>query len=686
MFHPKTCPRFSLESMPTQRSSVPRPVVTAIVAALLALHAWLAVSATIDLGVTADETAHLTGGYSYWRFNDYRLQPENGNLPQRWAALPLLEMQPHLQPHEQQDEWSRSHVWLIAQRFFFESGNSTEYMLLWARTAMIAWSVATAGLVFLWSRRLWGEAAAVFSLALYSFSPTTLAHGPLVTSDMCATFWLLAATGAWWRLLQRVDRGTLLISLLAASGAAVAKFSCVLLLPTVALLTLWRLCRAEPLAIELGPRLRRISAGRLEQTGVLGLVVALHLLAAWVVVWACFGFRYSAFAPDLPQAVKFFAAWDAVVPNHGFWRTFFDFARSHHLLPEAYLQGFAYVLAAAQARGAFLAGQFGSTGWWWFFPYAFAVKSSLTELVVALAVSVFAVRTFVRSERDRMLRHLTPVAPLVVFAIVYGGFSLASHLNIGHRHILPLYPVLFIAAGALLRNRRHTVAAVAAVSLVALGAVEVVAVRPHYLTYFNRIAGGPDSGWRHLVDSSLDWGQNLPRLSAWLKSHRAHDEPVYASIFGTDDAAYHGVDAEELSPYYSFGRHRRWSELKPGLYCIGATMLQDVYSPYAGPWTVEKEFTYRKLLRQMRAELADGRRSPELGEFGKGPEHLMWNLDRARFARLCLYLRERKPDAVVGHSILVFRLTAAEVAVVVDGSLTELTAMIAAARSGAQGN
>lgn len=673
------------------RPSVSRPLVTALVAFLLALHAWLAVTATIDLGVTADETAHLTAGYAYWRFDDYRLQPENGNLPQRWAALPLLALEPRLEPAEQADAWRRSHVWLIGQRFFFESGNPIEFILLCARSTAIGWSVATGLLVFCWSRRLWGDTGALLSLALQAFSPTLLAHGPLVTSDVCAAFWLLAAAGAWWRLLQRCDRARLGVSVLTAAGAAVAKFSCVLLLPVAVLLALWRVLQPAPWPIAL--RSAKPAAqlgGRARQLGAIALLGAAHVLVAAAVVWACFGFRYSAFAPGLPEGMKFFAAWDGIVPSDGFWKWFFDFAREWRLLPEAYLQGFAYVLSAAQERGAFLAGEFSTTGWWWFFPYAFLVKSSLAELAALAGVAATGAWALARHGVARIGKTATRVAPLPVFAAVFGGFALASDLNIGQRHILPLYPVLFILAGAIARPAAGSTGRAAALALAALAGGEAIAARPHYLAYFNRLAGGPEAGWRHLADSSLDWGQNLPRLATWLQAHRQPGEPVYVSIFGTDDPFYHGIKAEELSPIYSFGRARRWVELEPGLYCVSATMLQDVYSPYAGPWTVEREVNYRRLLRMMRAELASGTRTTELGEFGEGPGHLMWNLDRARFARLCFYLRERRPDASIGHSIFVFRLSAEEIRVTVDGTLTELAeAMNVQAKSRAspaQGN
>jgi hypothetical protein len=109
-----------------------------------------------------------------------------------------------------------------------------------------------------------------------------------------------------------------------------------------------------------------------------------------------------------------------------------------------------------------------------------------------------------------------------------------------------------------------------------------------------------------------------------------------------------------------------------GAFCISATLLQDVYSPAHGPWTPGREAAYRIMLSKLRAELASGIRSPDLLDFGDGPNKDLWDLDRLRFARLCTYLRLRQPDAVIGYTIFVYRLNAAEVHAAVNGSVREL--------------
>ena len=180
-----------------------RTPAAAGVALLLVLHAVLAFTAAYRNGVTADEVVHLTGGYSYWRFNDYRLQPENGTLPMRIAALPLLAMDLRWvasdDPH-----WRNSIVNRLGHDFFFTLGNPLEGMLLAGRLMITGFGLVTLCLIWRWSRGLFGKAAGWLSLTLAALCPALLAHGALVTSDMAITACLLAVVTAFWLLLHRV--------------------------------------------------------------------------------------------------------------------------------------------------------------------------------------------------------------------------------------------------------------------------------------------------------------------------------------------------------------------------------------------------------------------------------------------------------------------------------------------------
>lgn len=630
---------------------------------LLTLHLGLALRGIAGLGVTHDETAHLTAGYAYWHFNDYRLQPENGNLPQRWGALPLLASQPHLDPADAPELWRGSEVWLIADRFFFGSGNPIDTLLWRARVMMLCWSVALGWLVFRWSRRLWGDGGALLSLGMYAVSPTMLAHGPLVTSDMTAAFWLLAATGAWWRALRNPRPRNTALSAAATALAFVAKFSCVLLGPVFALLAVWHVAerrRTDPATT--WPEIRR--------TAVLA---GLQVGAVWVTIWLFFGLRFGAAGAGLPPIDKYFLPWDQLFAEGGVTTALIRGALQWKLLPEAYLEGFAHVLYQGSGRNAFLWGEIRTTGWWWFFPATFWLKSTVAELLLA-ALGLLAIGNAGPRLRELMVR----LAPLLVFGAVYGGSAMLSPLNIGHRHVLPLYPVLFMAGGGVLHllpaPRRRWLAL-----LPVWSGIAAWSVAPHFLTFFNAPAGGPTTAWRKLVDSSLDWGQGLPALVDWLETERAPNERLYVSYFGNDSLAYRLPDAIHLAPIYEHYRPRQWAELEPGLYVIGATMLQDVYSPAAGSWTAFKETRFRQLRAELLPTLEPGEPAPTIVDYGRGGTAPWWELERLRFNRLTLYLRLKPPTAVIANCMMAYRLSATELRVIESGTATEMANLMAAA-------
>jgi hypothetical protein len=249
-----------------------------------------------------------------------------------------------------------------------------------------------------------------------------------------------------------------------------------------------------------------------------------------------------------------------------------------------------------------------------------------------------------------------------VLIAVYWATAIGSNLNIGHRHLLPTFAPMFVlcgAAGAWMRAPRRWVRAVVPVLL---GILFVVAIRtwPDYLSFFNTIAGGPANGYRHLVDSSLDWGQDLDGLKTWLDEHRGR-ERVYVAYFGTSDARRAGIRAG-LLPYGLTRSGTGNYALEPGTYCISATRLQMIYLLPSSRWTQAYEDEYRRYLAVMSdfVESPNDRaaRASLLDSYGAGFRSRFNRFQRLQFGRLCAYLRSREPDDHVGHSILIYRLNA----------------------------
>jgi hypothetical protein len=217
--------------------------------------------------------------------------------------------------------------------------------------------------------------------------------------------------------------------------------------------------------------------------------------------------------------------------------------------------------------------------------------------------------------------------------------------------------------------RRHPWRAAVVAGSLGLLAAESLLQWPNYLAYFNPLAGGTRHAYRHLVDSSLDWGQDLPALASWLREQGldATPERVYLSYFGTGDPGYHGIRARLLPCYWPRAVPQFVPRpLTPGVYCVSATMLQQVYSLFPGRWRPEYEKKYQELTaavaRYVAAE-SDPHKLAALVEATGGQAawlDVFARYEHARFARLCRWLQARDPDASINGTILVFLLTAAD--------------------------
>ncbi len=134
-------------------------------------------------------------------------------------------------------------------------------------------------------------------------------------------------------------------------------------------------------------------------------------------------------------------------------------------------------------------------------------------------------------------------------------------------------------------------------------AVENVLIYPHYLSYVNEVAGGPRNAYRHLVDSAVDWGQDLPALEVFLAKNVPDQSDAYLSYFGTADPIAYGVRALILPSFLPRLTEKAMPDmplLHAGFYCISVTMLQNLYNlEFAGPYTPAYEKVYQAMRRDI---------------------------------------------------------------------------------------
>ncbi|MDI6796963.1 MAG: glycosyltransferase family 39 protein [Desulfatibacillaceae bacterium] len=654
--------------------------IFALVAVLLLVHAGLAFSSILTKSDSCDENAHILAGYTYWKFNDFRLQPENGNLPQRIVSLPLLFLSLNL-PDENSSLWQESDVWRLSHQFFFKEGNNFRLMLFAARGMVILASILLGIVVFAWSKSLFGAAGGLISLTLYAFSPTMLAHARLSTSDMIVTLFFLLCTGALWRLACRINPKTLLLAGAAGAGLVLSKMSGVLIAPIWLVLMVFAAWRKKPIEIKL-PKLEMTVNIRAGRFGALILASLIWVAIAWVLIWSFYGFRYSAFAHPAPEQSNFLKPWENELALIETAAPIIGWAQENRILPEAYLYGLTYTLAHSKFREAFLAGNYSMTGWWYFFPFSFLVKTPLS-LLLLLVLAAWLLYSKSPPEKGRIF-------PLLAFFAVYWLFSITSNLNIGHRHILPIYPVVFILCGScsIWLARKNLLQKLVVAVLVCTFALESILVAPHFLSFFNRAAGGPENGYRLLVDSSLDWGQDLPSLKKWLDEQGLQNQdhtPVYLSYFGSSSPIHYGVQYWQLLGYPVFSA---WDsnleipapfELVPGIYCISATLLQQLYVRFPGRWCQRYELWYQTFgpiaEKYYSSDMDDSRQYNLLVEKAGGIQRLEYILSGyqwLRFGRLCQQLRQREPDAYAGYSILIYRVEQEELDMALKGAPAQL--------------
>jgi hypothetical protein len=617
----------------------------------------MALTAVREKSTTFDELSHLTAGYSYWTTGDFRLNPESGTLAQQWEALPLVLGARRFPPLEQ-EAWWKADVFALGYHFFYDQGNDVGSMLRASRTMAAILAAALGLLVWAWSRRLFGPTGGLVSAALFAFCPTLLANGALATTDVPAALLFAASAWARWASLHAVTATSVLAAGLAGALLWQTKKSGQLMVPVALVLVAVRVAVGPPLRV--GSREIRSRAAQLL---VLAASAAVQAAVVVAVTWAFYRFHYAALRVPPPGGDPF--DWPGVLAGAGGFRPAVELARDHRLLPEAFLYGFARFWKLSLGRPAFLNGEHSWLGWRTFFPYCLAVKTPLPLLALIVAGAAGAL-----ARRETRYR----TAPLWALLVVYWTAAIGSNFNIGHRHLLPTYPPMLVLAGGVARwlEHRGRLARIAVGAGVLAVAVESLATWPNYLAYFNLLAGGPRHGYRHLVDSSLDWGQDLPGLARWLGRNVPRGTPVYLSYFGTGLPDYYGIDAKRLPGFFDHWRRRETYPLTAGVYAVSATMLQSVYTLAPGPWAAPYEQRYQQGLATLRqiASTPDATERARLNEAFVRDEALLF--EHLRFARLCAFLRRREADGDVGHSILIWRLSDGDVREALYGPPAEL--------------
>lgn len=509
-----------------------------------------------------DEQNHLARGVTFLSTGDPRLSLEHPPLVNSLSALPVYSLT-KTNPPIDHESWQSKQWYVFADLLLWERTADVIQTLFLARFPILLLTLGLALVGYRAALWVWASSPAALLLFLFLlFDPNIMAHGRYTTTDLGGTaFAFLAMLVLWWSWEELTAVRFLLVALTLGLAFG-SKLSTLVFVPIVALLGFvdgWRM----------GIR-------RLLWLGCTG-------LASILVVWALFGFEWGAFIFQRPD-LAFLNMWQGPMPT--FWA------------------GVEQILGVSGGnRPSFLQGQVQMGGWPSYFWVAFAVKTPLPTLLMLL----FLIGKFLATERPFNSFKVELKKGILTggTAVCYFLIASQSNLNIGYRHLLPMLPFLYLfIAGGLAHvhphpvgeRKRNFVPQGGGVFLLALPLILInLWIFPHYLSYFNVIGGGANNGHKVLLDSNIDWGQDLLRLQTWMQENEV--ETVKLGWYGTADPSYYNINYEPLP---GLGRAEFWSRWYPppfnpqqpekGVYAISASNLWESH------W--EQRITYNWFLEQ----------------------------------------------------------------------------------------
>jgi hypothetical protein len=523
-----------------------------------------------------DEPYHIVRSYVYLKTGDSALVARGGHPPlaNMLSVIPLLLRSDIVLPAHQPgwpDVSSFKDLFRVADQFFWRLGNDAESIVSWARLPMVLLSAVLAVLVFSWAKQLHGALAGLLALVLYTFDPNIIAHSSVVTTDFGATFFIFVSIYCLWRFCQKPSWSRLLVTGIVFGLAQATKFSALFLFPIFVVLLAIGVpgTAGSALPFVLPGQSRFSGRPRLQRLYIVLALCCVMFVVGSIVLWGVYGLEVGPLVPHEDSHPLL----DGFIPgnNPSIKRAVYALAENLPIPAPAYFSDFAWLRRYTRAgHPAFLMGRYAVRGWWFYFPIAFAIKTPIPLLILLAVAICLSLR-----HREELSREYFLLVPMVFLFLA----SMFSPIDIGYRNILPVLPVAFVyvsKVSTLFIKGRVVGWPTPRWGRSALGLlcawyiIGTVALSPHYLAYFNEFVGGPDNGFRYLVDSNLDWGQDLKHLKKYMDGGGI--QQVYLSYFGTADPTYYGIDflpVPDCPPD---------PDDPLAYYVISATSLQGVYA------------------------------------------------------------------------------------------------------------
>ncbi|MCX6812597.1 MAG: GtrA family protein [Candidatus Berkelbacteria bacterium] len=538
-----------------------------------------------------DEVAHIPSGYSYIEYHDYRLNPEHPPFAKALAGISLSFQK--FNGFENNIYYKSADQWDSGWDFLYRLGNNPDTILFWARLPMLLFALGLGVILYKWAAELFGNKTALFVTFLYAMTPDFLAHSHLVTTDVPAALGFLLAVYTFDKFLQKGGRKYFILAILGFAAAQLLKFSAVLLYGIFPILVF---ARADFDKKSAGAKYwsafwRRFKSFFSVSVGSLAVVWLVYIPLIW----------------STPVSIEKQVILNNLTsdPRTEILRTFLDKLAGNHITMALgqYLLGVMLVFArVVGGNSTFIIGHFSDKAISWFFPVAFLIKTPMTIIVLAFFALVYMIWKSKKNLPAENWFLWLMLAPFLVYWVV----ALRSSLDLGTRYLLPTLPFLYLLIGFATKNiieSKKFWAKVAVVVAIFTLAAPVLAAYPKYLGYLN-IATFGHPGYQEMVDSGLDWGQDLKRLQTYAQENQIKNMKI---------------------DYFGGGL--------PSYYIPDSILWRSGYGPTTG-WLVVSATYYQMSKLQ-------------------GKESGKWSYD---------WLESYNPVTVIGTSILVFHITPADLA------------------------
>jgi hypothetical protein len=503
----------------------------------LGVSAGLAISSVLMDSATDDEPAHIATGYIKLRYGYFDIYNEQPPLIDSLCAVPLLFGHFNLSRG-----WEATkNPWSLGALFLYGSGNDADRILFLARMPIIILFLLLCLAVYRWVYdTVHSRAYALLGVLLAAFCPNLLGHGRLATVDLGVSLFIYLSAYFYLRFLYFPTVGNIVLTGLAVGAAGASKVSGLILIPYFGLLFIaFMLYESKRFRSEfLGYALRHC---------VICVIAVVVIMSVYLIEMS-----RSYIAAVYPATMEHW--WGPLaIP-------FYEYGKHYDAVYKW--------VSNPYDKPQFLLGNFSSTGWWYYYLVAFVLKTPIGTLILLFFSGAILYRGISRKGgieigRKRAYFHLIS---LFIFVFLFLAISCASKINLGVRYILPIFPFIYTLI-PLAMHYYYSSRKVSSVRTFALSCVIVwilsstIRTHPSYLSYFNELIGNQRNADKYLIDSNLDWGQDLRRLVAWVNENNL--TRIHVDYFGGGEPAYYlGSTAVPWRPshtreegYYAISRH-----------------------------------------------------------------------------------------------------------------------------------